>query len=156
MNEIVARENNRKEIEDTKEAYLNPADWKISSDRRELLQNYQNSLENAPVTANIGASRYEKPSNTEYDLTKVSKSLGIRCLQLKTDRFSHKVPVDRMLKNLELARPHDNPSEVFFPYGFTENNKFNITNVIMPLETYKALSKEISSNFENNSVYNQE
>jgi hypothetical protein len=153
MNEIVAREKNRERIKDIKNQYLNSAEWKVLEERRSDLNAYKSLLSNKGP--NMPASIYESPPGTQYDISKISRSLGIRCLQLKTNEFNHKIPLDRTLMCLNLARPSDNPENIIFPYGFTEDDNFKITNVIMPIDTYEALSKEIYTNFETDMVYNQ-
>lgn len=153
MNEVAALEKNRERIEKIKGDYLEPADWKISDERRENLNYYKTRLKN--TGPNMPASKYKAPFSTQFDITKISKSTGIRCMQLETDQFNHKIPLDRILMSLELARPHDNIENIIFPYGYTQEDSLKVTNVIMPIDIYESLSKEISTNFETGMVYNQ-
>jgi hypothetical protein len=43
-----------------------------------------------------------------------------------------------------------------FPYGFTtKKGEFKVTNVVMPLNTFTNLSKELYRNFQGDQIYNQ-
>jgi hypothetical protein len=153
MNEFSGLEDTRGRIELSKQQNLNRAEWKVDDTRRSGLKVYREKVNKTPP--NMPASRYNPPPGTQYDITKISKSKGMRCIQLETNQFSHKVPLDNVLMCLELTRPHDDPSQVMFPYGFTQGENFNVTNVIMPITTYENLSRELATNFENDMVYNQ-
>ena len=136
--------------------FLNSAEWKIPKERWETLNQYRDTLETSKK--NIANSNYVLPTGGEYDydMTKISRTTGIRCLQLTTDQFSHKVPIDRILISLETARSNENDdSTVIFSYGFTENDQFNNGDIIMPIKTFERISQAISTSFDSNQVYNQ-
>jgi hypothetical protein len=144
----------REIIENTIQDYIEPATWEISDERRPGLEEYKRKIEE--TGPNIPASEFQSPPGTAYDITEISESTGIRCFRMKTDKFSHKVIIDNVLVCLESARIHDDISKVMFPYGFTtKDGEFKVTNVVMPLNTFTNLSKELYRNFQGDQIYNQ-
>ncbi|HCC68122.1 TPA: hypothetical protein DEP90_02890 [Patescibacteria group bacterium] len=156
MDEITPLEHSQKRLEGSK-ITLDAAEWKLDENRREELLKYKNTLKT--TLANSSASKYIPIPNTVHDLTKASKALKIRCMMLNTNQFEkpQKVPIDRILMCLQLAEVSvDDPSKVYFPYGFTNDNKENvITNVFMNIEHFESLTREIGGAFDKDMVYNQ-